>query len=241
MKLGIVGSSWSTGKHNDGKKDLAKPFEYWFDGIDVVNCAASSRGTELYLNKVVYMKKEHNIDTLLMESVNNRSMWNIKCNVNNYKIIEHETDINKIINSIYQTSDGAWYHMRSLFQEINYQLFGTEREFEIWKKFQQSVAVYQETNEFWALTDMGQTVDLCNMLGINVVVWANRWEMEKLPSFSNVVKNCKYIKFGKFLNAYEYYADKYGEDNILCDGAHFTDKINEEMVNNFILPALTKL
>ena len=84
MKLGIVGSSFSVGSHLNpatGKNDLALPFETWikkYSNIEVVNAACASKGTELYLNKVLYLKKQHNIDTLLMEIINNRSMLNFK-------------------------------------------------------------------------------------------------------------------------------------------------------------------
>ena len=43
------------------------------------NSACAGKGTELYPNKIVYLKEKHNIDAVLMELVNNRSMLNFKC------------------------------------------------------------------------------------------------------------------------------------------------------------------
>ena len=79
MKLGIVGSSYSVGSHKDSDTNvvLAKPFESWFGDIDLINSACASKGTELYLNKVLYLKKQHNIDTLLMEVINNIKVENL--------------------------------------------------------------------------------------------------------------------------------------------------------------------
>lgn len=243
MKLGIVGSSFSYGKvvERGTQRCLSSPLEVWFKDIDVINCAASSKGTELYLDKVIFLKKNYQIDTLLLESVNNRSMWNIKCTPESYKIIYHEDDIEKIISELYLTSDGIWKYQKFLTQPMEHQKFGSDDQYNNWLNFQTNMATYESVNEFWGMVDIAQTINLCNMLDIKVLLWANRWSMESLPSFNSVIKNHSYVKFGKYVNAYEYYKNKYGEKNILCDGIHFNDKTNEEMVNDFILPALTKL
>ena len=48
-----------------------------------------------------------------------------------------------------------------------------------------------------------------------------------------------YVDFnGK--NAHDYYAEKYGEEKILCDETHFNDFANEEMVRDFIAPILER-
>jgi hypothetical protein len=85
---------------------------------------------------------------------------------------------------------------------------------------------------------MAQTIDLCKMLGIKVVTWANRWRMEERPSFSAAMQDQTYVKFGEEVNAYDYYSKKYDPDTIRCDSSHFTDAINAEMVKDFIMPAL---
>ena len=65
MKVGIVGSSYSVGMHYnpDGEDPLALPFEKWLyehtDGIEFFNSACAGKGSELYLNKLVYLKEKH--------------------------------------------------------------------------------------------------------------------------------------------------------------------------------------
>lgn len=240
MKLGIVGSSFSVGSHRDSDTNvvLAKPFESWFDDIDLINSACASKGTELYLNKVLYLKKQHNIDTLLMEVINNRSMLNVKTQMNSYKVIWEESNIDNIINDVFKDSQSMLKYQRYIHQEIDYTEFGSKSDYNTWKKFQESIAIDWTMNEFWALIDMKHTIELCELLNIKVVAWANRWHMEKIPVFNSVIGNQTYIKFGDFMNAHDYYANKYGKENILCDLAHFNDAINEEMIEDFILPKL---
>ena len=244
MKLGIVGSSFSVGSHLNpatGKNDLALPFETWikkYSNIELVNAACASKGTELYLNKVLYLKKQHNIDTLLMEIINNRSMLNFKTQTESYKVIWKEQDIDTIINDVFKDSVSMYQYQRYIHQEIDYTTFGSKSDYKTWKKFQESIAVDWTMNEFWALIDMKHTVDLCELLGIRVIAWAKNWHMEQIPTFNSVIGNQTYIKFGDFMNAHDYYKNKYGKENILCDPAHFTDAINEEMIKDFILPKL---
>ena len=66
MKVGIVGSSYSVGCHHNyetGENNLALPFETWLEkyteGMQFFNSACAGKGTELYLNKVVYLKDQH--------------------------------------------------------------------------------------------------------------------------------------------------------------------------------------
>ena len=240
MKLGIIGSSFSVGSHKDPDTNvvLAKPFESWFGDLNIINSACASKGTELYLNKVLYLKKQHNIDTLLLEIINNRSMLNVKTETDSYTCIWQETEIDNIINEVYKDSNSMHKYQRYIHQNIDYKKFGTGKQFKIWKRYQESIAADYTMNEFWALCDIKQTIDLCKLLGIRVITWANRWHMEQIPVFDSVIKNAEYIKFGDFFNAYDYYENKYGKENIRCDLAHFNDKINEEMIQDFILPNL---
>lgn len=242
MKLGIIGSSFSVGSQKDPDTNvvLAKPFESWFGDLNIINSACAGKGTELYLNKVLYLKKQHNIDTLLMEVINNRSMLNVKTQMNSYKVIWEESNIDNIINDVYKNSSSMFKYQRYLHQDIDYKNFGTEKQFKIWKQYQESIAADYTMNEFWALCDIKQTIDLCKLLGIRVITWAYRWHMEQIPVFESVIKNAEYIKFDNSFNAYDYYENKYGKENIRCDLDHFNDEINEEMIRDFILPKLKK-
>ena len=241
MKLGIVGSSYSVGSHHNpvtGQNDLAQPFETWFNGIDIVNSACASKGTELYLNKVLYLHKNHNIDILLLELINNRSMHNFKTQLEEYKVIWQTREIDDIINDVYKDSTAGYKYQRYLHQDIDYKNFGTEQSYKIWKKFQEQIAADFTMNEFWALCDIKQTIELCEILGIKVITWAHHWHLEQIPVFDSVVKGAYHIKFPKHYNALDYYSAKYGKENILCDSAHFNDATNKEMIEDFIMPAI---
>lgn len=241
MKLGIVGSSFSVGCHYNpktGKSDLALPFESWFTDLDVINAACASKGTELYLNKILYLKQKHNIDTLLLELINNRSMLNFKTQLEEYKVIWKSDNIDDIINDVYKDSSSMYKYQRYLHQDVDYKKFGTEKNYKIWKSYQEQIAADCTANEFWALCDIKQSIDLCNLLNIKVITWAHHWHLEKIPVFSSVVKNAFHIKFPNHYNALDYYVSKYRKENVLCDSAHFNDATNKEMIEDFIIPAI---
>jgi hypothetical protein len=239
MKLGIIGSSFSFGNHEDIKlkKTRTMPFDYWFKNIDVVNSACDARGTELYLSKVLYLKQNHNIDTLLLEIINNRSMLNFK-NSKHYQIIYNENNIDNILTDVYRDNAGMVKYQKYITEQLDYTELGTKKEFNVWKRFQTSIAADCTMNEFWAMCDIKQTINLCKILNIRVVAWTHFWSMEHIPVFNSVIKDATYIKFPGAGCAFEYYKNKYGEHNIKCDHIHFNDKTNKEMVNEFILPAL---
>jgi hypothetical protein len=242
LKLGIVGSSYSVGRHHNPitqQNNLALPFETWFTDIDVVNSACASKGTELYLNKVLHLKKQHNIDTLLLEVINNRSMLNVKTQSAEYKSIWKETDIDNILIDVYSNNSSMYKYQRYIHQEIDHTNFGTEKEFKSWKRFQESIAADCTMNEFWALCDIKQTIDLCTLLNIKVVAWAHHWHMEQIPVFDSAVQDATYVKFPDYMNAHDYYVNMYTKDNVLCDTCHFNDNTNKQLVQDFLLPALT--
>ena len=87
---------------------LALPFETWLKkyvpDIKFYNSASSGKGSELYLNKIVYLKDRFDIDILLMELVNNRSMLNVK---------SQKYDLNNISDDIYENSSSIWDYMRN--------------------------------------------------------------------------------------------------------------------------------
>lgn len=249
MKVGIVGSSYSVGKHHNyetGHNDLAKPFESWLEkytnGVDYVNSGCAGKGTELYLNKTVYLKDRHNIDVLLIELVNNRSMLNFKCMPEQYKKIYSLDSISDFETAVYRSSDSIWPYMRAIIQDMEPNTFApSTKKFDCWKETQWNIASTEGAMEFWGMLDVYQTIKLCNMLGIKCITWAKSWSFSTLPSFDNVIQNATHISFGDFPNAHEYFVDKYGQDNILCDHDHFNDDINEEMIKEYIAPKIMEI
>tara|TARA_B100000902_G_C27134829_1_gene825501 strand:- start:169 stop:927 length:759 start_codon:yes stop_codon:yes gene_type:complete len=249
MRVGIVGSSYSVGRHHNfktGTSDLALPFETWLDkhtdGMQFFNAACAGKGTELYLNKVVYLKDQYDIDILLIEIVNNRSMVYVKCLPENYKSIISEIYMSQLEKDVYRSSRSSYSYWRALIQDMEEVTFSpNKKKFEIWKEIQWNIAATDYAMEFWGMLDIYQTIKLCNMLGIKCVLWEKSWDFIELPSFRNMLQGSKFVEFPGHNNAHKYYVGKYGLENILCDHDHFNDKVNDEMVRDFIGPALMEV
>lgn len=247
-RVGILGSSYSVGSHHNketGENDLALPFETWLEkyttNMKFFNSACSSKGTELYLNKIVYLKEKYNVDAILMELVNNRSMLNFKCLPEKYGRIETDTDMAKIEHDVYENSASAYWYLRSLTQDMEPNTFAkSNKDFDTWKETQWNIASTQNAMEFWGMLDIYQAIKLCNMLDIEVITWQKSWEFFKVSAFDSMKQKSLYIDFNG-MNAHDYYVNKYGKDKILCDHDHFNDFINEEMAKDFIAPTLEKV
>jgi len=232
-RVGILGSSFSVGCHHNpvtGENDLALPFETWLkkytDDIEFYNSACSGKGTELYLNKIVYLKKKYNIDAVLLELVNNRSMLNVKT---------QDYDLNNITDELYESSSSIWEYIRGITQPIDFKKFAWAKQFETWKEVQEQIAYRNNAFEFWGILDCKQAIELCEMLGIKVITWQKSFDFREHISHD--------VDFG-CSNAHEYYVKKYArtEDrNILCDAVHFNDNTNEEMIRDFIAPKIIEV
>ena len=228
MNIGIVGSSFSVGCHHNPKTDennLAAPFESWLvkylPEYSYHNSACSGKGTELYLDKIVYLKEKHDVDFILMELVNNRSMLNVK---------SQDYDLTNVSSDVYKDSTSIWEHVRGITQPINYDTFGSKREFDIWKRVQEQIAYNENAFEFWGILDCQQAIKLCKMLNIGVITWQKSFDFREHIDTD--------VKFDEYPNAHEYYISRYSEEEILCDHVHFNDTINEEMIRDFIVPAI---
>lgn len=228
MNIGIVGSSFSVGCHHNpktGENNLAAPFESWLvkylPEYSYYNSACSGKGTELYLDKIVYLKEKHDVDFILMELVNNRSMLNVK---------SQDYDLTNVSSDVYKDSASIWEHVRGITQPINYDTFGSKREFDIWKRVQEQIAYNENAFEFWGILDCQQAIKLCKMLNIGVITWQKSFDFREHIDTD--------VKFDEYPNAHEYYISRYSEEEILCDHVHFNDTINEEMIRDFIVPAI---
>jgi len=202
-------------------------FETWLKkyvpNTEFYNSASSGKGSELYLNKIVYLKDRFDIDILLMELVNNRSMLNVK---------SQQYDLNNISDEIYENSASIWDYMRGITQRIDYKSWCTEKEFNTWKKVQERIAYDNLAFEFWGILDCKQAIKLCKMLNIRVVTWQKSFDFRKYITPT--------VQFDDYDNAHSFYENKYGDDKILCDETHFNDKTNDEMVRDYIAPELRK-
>lgn len=244
-KLGIIGSSFSVGSHHNketGLNDKALPFETWVkkytSGLQVYNSACSGKGTELYLNKILYLKDRYDINCILIEMVNNRSMLNVKTQNEDYNVDDMKLKNSEI--NVYEDNLSIWEYVRSIDQPIAIDNLGSNREFNTWREFQKNIAFSENAFEFWGMLDIYQAIKLCKMLNIKVFTWQKSFEFCKYPCFNELINGVTHISFGSHTNAHNFYVDKYDENSILCDHVHFNDQINEEMVKDFIAPSLKK-
>ena len=113
----------------------------------------------------------------------------------------------------------------------DFKKFSTAKEFVIWKDVQEQIAYSFNAFEFWGILDCKQTIELCDMLDIKVITWQKSFDFRKHIPHD--------VDFG-ITNANEYYVNKYGSKSILCDHVHFKDEINDEMVRDFISPAIVR-
>lgn len=249
MNIGIVGSSFSVGSHHNPitkKNDLALPFETWFKKYcpehQYFNSACSGKGTELYLNKIIFLKERYDIDLLVLELINNRSMINVKTKQKNYEEINYKklSDIEK---NVYENSSSIWGYLRNLDQPLDHKSFSkTNTHYEYWKETQWNIASIPNAMEFWGMLDIYQSLKLCKLLGIKVISWQHSWEFKDFNNFDEIKELSNHIEFGTHPNAKIYYQNKYNYDkSIFCDIAHFTDSINEEMVRDFIVPKIIEV
>ncbi len=139
-------------------------------------------------------------------------------------------DLTNVSSDVYKDSASIWEHVRGITQPINYDTFGSKREFDIWKRVQEQIAYNENAFEFWGILDCQQAIKLCKMLNIGVITWQKSFDFREHVDTD--------VKFDKYPNAHEYYISRYSEEEILCDHVHFNDSINEEMIRDFILPAI---
>ena len=163
-----------------------------------------------------------------MELVNNRSELNTKSmfyNIEDINLKDAET-------KVYHSSVSIWDYMRGITEPTPFETFSVERDWKIWKQVQEQIAYSNNAFEFWGMLDCYQAIKLCNMLKIKVVTWQKSFDFRKYIEPT--------VNFEDHANAHSYYESKYGKEDILCDETHFNDKINDEMVRDYISPELRK-
>lgn len=248
MKVGIIGSSFSVGSHLDKATGMpiALPFEHWFKNYcdhKFYNVACSGRGTELYLSKLTYLKKTYDIDTVLIELVNNRSLINVNLGFETeFAAINNINDINPLYNKMVSSSSGMHQFKCNIYEQEEFEEIGIPKTlYKPWFRLQESFAANMDVVTTWSIFDIKEALDLCDLLNITPILWMHHWHFESLPLFSNLIQGRKYIKFPNAANADEYYTKKYDWDSVHCDESHFHDHINDEMIRDFIAPAINSV
>jgi hypothetical protein len=176
MKLGIVGSSFSTGGHYDVNKMRRNPsftdlIKQQLKIDTVYNAAQSGMGMERYLSSIVYLKKNYDIDHLLVEIINDRTPLYTHIS-EEYPDVHNEEAIYGVDNAGSYTTFfnnhkaiARWLHrrpdLRKFFRKQANVLFELSTE----------IALDVNRQGFYRHIALSQVIDLCKLLDIKVTAW----------------------------------------------------------------------
>lgn len=264
MRVGIIGSSHSTGAHRLDDGTLTPTFLSWCEQhktkpIEFFSCANGGKGSEMFLNGVVHLKDAHNVDVMLIEIIHNRRNINadIGIDITNQLPNYRSADTNIFENILKQSiqikdvSANTFPYLK-LFQfkafvheELeNFDVLGStfKKEENNWKQVQLSIAANADMVDFWTILDVYQSLKLCKMLGIKTVLWQNSIPLERYTQHYNELKQyCDiFITMGDYECSRHYFRSIYGAD-INCDAAHLKPEYESELVKQFLMPAIESL
>lgn len=248
MKLGIVGSSYSCGKYpllRDREK-TTPPLEdflkkYISDDIEIINIAQAGNGCEHYLRNITYLKKEHNIDAILFEIVQNRQLFNMP-----YSRMSKPQTVDEF-QSTFFVSRGASNYFRYFTSGAPKDELITRSDCSKFRRLAEKLLVNHWTRQI-TISDLSQAIDLCNMLDIKTIGWQfNEYNyIVDNPSFEKEIKNklTYYVDFAPYKCAKLHYINAYPDirtSTILFDGAHFNNKFQNLLCKEFLGPAVNKV
>lgn len=261
--IGIVGSSHSCGGHEISNKKYktlknkthTKFFtemlnEHDDKNLNFINCAHAGKGTECFLENIIYLKTAYDISTLLIEVVDNRANQQIDIG----KAIEEPAPIissrkfNVINNSsltpeelLSNTFDFRKYHnVRANIETIGDFWLGNtlSKPAKTWKNVQRSIAGDINMINYWTAIDTILCLKLCKLLGIKTVAWSMYTPLDQLPIFKSIIQYADiWIDFNKYNQARTFYLLTRGID-IYCDVNHVIEEVMEDMIKKFFLPSI---
>lgn len=263
ISVGIVGSSFSTGR---------REYNYTFDELfsklepdwSFYNLACGGKGSEKYLQSVVRLKEQHDIDCLLMELCYNRASINFPLSANYNRRLDYGSHYNLewLLNDYYQPQGyQEWeVHLQhddgvfALWQErpfIRNMTWGEQskklgivsgiRDVQKWQKVQIEIASNYRMRQTLAVIDYQSVASLCRQLDIKLVSWShNSNNYFSIKIFNDLLPDLNRVKFGDHDTARDHYENTYN-CNVLCDGCHFTQQIDAEMVKDHLLPAIKSM
>lgn len=248
--VGIVGSSHSTGEHGlaDGSATVKidEHFKKYLKNTKIINCAQGGKGSELFLRSIIYLKEKYDIKHLLMEFIHDRS--DVNANISKlenipefgggiYPAINTANTVDEILSMTIEYS-----HMYDLQTFISDNFVGIFKDLQKkeknWREIQMVISSDYNMRNYWSMVNIGLSLKLCKLLNIRVVGWQQGPQFDDLPIFKDIISTTdKFVMFDKYTNPKSFFNKKYGK-NILCDVCHFKESIEEEMVRDFLIPAL---
>ena len=268
MNVGIVGSSFSSGKINIAKDAKTIDWENYSDadyelggkyGDEFIttkpltqifkdsdqdskynfhSLAKSGFGSEKYLSDVIYLKKRYDIKILLLEFIENRSTRYRPNSYEFYGEIIQDSNLNS--NKFMDLCKDE--HSDSMLYE---RIHAKE-----WNRYLNNENTPKSTL-FFTLHNIIQTIDLCKLLGVFPIIWCFSIWMGSVKIFNfeptyyltSLFKDHHLLRFGKHYEAFEFFYKKYNgkQRDFLCDGCHLNDKANYDLVQNHLLPEIEKI
>ena len=251
MRIGIIGTSHSQGQQpytNGMSKDKLR--HYWkqkdtkftkclgdhlhnaMPENEFINFASSGRGTERYIGSVIQLKKQYNIDAVLMELSADRTANTY------YKWEEKFTEWEKTIpvDDTMKHFNQDWYEKHGSYTGSINSLFGDpmgilegipSNTLTAWKDVQKILFQESASVRVCGIGHMLQTIDLCNMLGIRIIPWEFR------PiHIKNLITTYD-------INFVDWMCEQ-GLQDCLCDGWHADDEAYTQGAQKYFKPIIDK-
>lgn len=264
MRVGIIGSSHSTGAHKLEDDTLTPTFLSWCEKhktkpIEFYSCANGGKGSEMFLNGIVHLKDTHDVDVMLIEIIYNRRNINAdigldtNSSINNYRHAQTSIFKNTLNNfdQIRNISLNTFPYLKLfsyksfVHEELeNFEVLGStyKKEEASWKKVQLSIAANEDMTDFWTILDVYQSLKLCKMLGIKTVLWQNSVPLDRYPvHLTELKQHCDiFVTMDEYECSRHYFRSIYGKD-INCDIAHLKPEYESEIIKKFLMPAIENL
>jgi len=249
-RIGMIGTSHTQGcqpvlskkvKHKDFYQLETKKFTKYLDEHlkksmpehDFFNLGKSGRGTERYLESIVYLKKKFDIDFLLLEYAENRKNNAFYCSEiileeRLLALIKDKSTIDLLVEDIIANNEKYVTSINSLYNEVSGILESIPvKKVKHWKEVC-AVQFYDSLEpRILGLKDIQQSYDLCKMLDIKVVPWTF-YKSDDILNTNNI--------FNKFLNK-----TNIDKNMQYCDGFHASNIAYEKGSDEFFKPLINAM
>jgi hypothetical protein len=264
MRVGIVGSSHSTGAHKLDDGTITPTFLSWCEKhktkpIEFYSTACGGKGSEMFLDGIVSLKDRYDVDVALVEIIHNRRNLNadipidIDSGLKNFRSIQSSIFKQALAESksIDELSANTFYekkpfHLKAfVFEELeDFEILGStyKKEETTWKNVQLAIAANNDMTNYWTILDVYHSLKLCKMLGVKTVLWQNGHPLseheqhyEEIKSLADIFVTMDGHEFSR-----SYFKSLHGPD-ITCDVAHLKPEYESELIKRFLIPAIESL
>lgn len=259
-RIGIIGSSHSTGKHRIKKNLKTETFiEKWIDyspaNWKFYSAAHGGKGSEHYVSCLMHLHKNYNIKTVLVELMVDRRNMNIDFARGENNVVTLEQTEEKFTDLI-ENSSSIQDIRKSMFDHCQLQMYQTfSREYNFRRllsmgQFRKDIKGHINTSMLlqdidilptaWGFIHLHNVLEICEALNIKPILWAQYPCFECFDTlYKELIQDRTTVTFGKFHNARDYLKNKKVE-KLYCDDVHFTDENERYIIQHFLQPAVQK-